>query len=169
LRSFSCSWGLTRFLGFSTRTQTIDFDRIPCPIQGATVRPEYGDATTTIDPACANVVAEAFPRTFGQRLVSFLAADKPVEERPPIRSGSKTLIMCAVSRIDRLRPSLLLAGWEWCSRGGSRLVGTTSSGASLTLSKRTIRRVCCTDLLVILQPVSVYNILSSEIWSLWRS
>jgi diphosphate-dependent phosphofructokinase len=51
------------------------------------VRPEYGDATTTSDPACANIVAEAFPRTFGQRLVSFLANDKPVEERPPIRVG----------------------------------------------------------------------------------
>uniref|UniRef100_A0A0E0QHR6 Pyrophosphate--fructose 6-phosphate 1-phosphotransferase subunit alpha n=1 Tax=Oryza rufipogon TaxID=4529 RepID=A0A0E0QHR6_ORYRU len=39
----------------------------PC-LQGATVKVEYGDATTTIDPTCANVVAQAFPRTYGQPL-----------------------------------------------------------------------------------------------------
>ncbi|GJN03252.1 hypothetical protein PR202_ga20675 [Eleusine coracana subsp. coracana] len=87
--------------------------RLPPCLLGATVRAEYGDATTTIDPTCANVVAQAFPNTFGQPLVSFLAdAGKPVDERPPIRVGVVY------------------------SRGGSRRVGTTSSGASMTLSKR---------------------------------
>lgn len=52
------------------------------------MKAEYGDAATTIDPTCANVVAEAFPRTFGQPLVSFLADDKPVDERRPTRSSS---------------------------------------------------------------------------------
>ncbi|GJN16551.1 hypothetical protein PR202_gb03570 [Eleusine coracana subsp. coracana] len=62
--------------------------RLPPCLLGATVRAEYGDATTTIDPTCANVVAQAFPNTFGQPLVSFLAdAGKPVDERPPIRVG----------------------------------------------------------------------------------
>lgn len=60
--------------------------------QGPTVRAEYGDATTTIDPSCANVVAQAFPNTYGQPLVSFVApADAEaaaVEERAPIRSTS---------------------------------------------------------------------------------
>lgn len=54
------------------------------------MRVEYGDATTTIDPTSAHVVAQAFPRTFGQPLVNFLAPDaaqKAVEERPPIRSS----------------------------------------------------------------------------------
>jgi pyrophosphate--fructose-6-phosphate 1-phosphotransferase len=53
------------------------------------VRAEYGDATTTIDPSCANVVAQAFPNTFGQPLVSFVAPAEAAatEERPPIRVG----------------------------------------------------------------------------------
>jgi len=56
------------------------------------VRAEYGDATTTIDPSCANVVAQAFPNTFGQPLVSFVApadAAAAAEERPAIRSASR--------------------------------------------------------------------------------
>uniref|UniRef100_A0A453JVF9 Phosphofructokinase domain-containing protein n=1 Tax=Aegilops tauschii subsp. strangulata TaxID=200361 RepID=A0A453JVF9_AEGTS len=66
---------------------------ICCLSQGATVRVEYGDATTTIDPTGAHAVAQAFPRTYGQRLVTFLAPDdtagagKAVDERPPIRVG----------------------------------------------------------------------------------
>lgn len=58
------------------------------------MRVEYGEATTTIDPTGAHAVAQAFPRTYGQRLVTFLApddtagADKAVDERPPIRSCS---------------------------------------------------------------------------------
>jgi hypothetical protein len=56
---------------------------------------EYGDATTTIDPIGADAVAQAFPRTYGQRLVTFLAPDAAagnaaVEERPPIRSVSSS-------------------------------------------------------------------------------
>nr|CAB3482743.1 unnamed protein product [Digitaria exilis] len=65
--------------------------RLPPCLQGPTVRAEYGDATTTIDPSCANVVAQAFPNTYGQPLVSFVApADAEaaaVEERAPIRVG----------------------------------------------------------------------------------
>ncbi|KAK8450976.1 hypothetical protein SEVIR_6G130600v4 [Setaria viridis] len=64
--------------------------RLPPCLQGPTVRAEYGDATTTIDPSCANVVAQAFPNTFGQPLVSFVApagAAAAAEERPPIRVG----------------------------------------------------------------------------------
>ena len=59
------------------------------------MRAEYGDATTTIDPSCANVVAQAFPNTFGQPLVSFVApadaaaAAAAAEERPTIRSASR--------------------------------------------------------------------------------
>ncbi|CAL4998183.1 unnamed protein product [Urochloa decumbens] len=62
--------------------------RLPPCLQGPTVRAEYGDATTTIDPSCAHVLAQAFPNTFGQPLVSFVApADAAAEERPPIRVG----------------------------------------------------------------------------------
>lgn len=59
--------------------------------QGATVKVEYGDATTTIDPTCANVVAQAFPRTYGQPLVSFVAPppDTVDKDRAPIRSQTQ--------------------------------------------------------------------------------
>ncbi|VAI27991.1 unnamed protein product [Triticum turgidum subsp. durum] len=67
--------------------------RLPPCLQGATVRVEYDDATTTIDPTGAHAVAQAFPRTYGQRLVTFLSPDdtagavKAVNERQPIRVG----------------------------------------------------------------------------------
>nr|CAB3480754.1 unnamed protein product [Digitaria exilis]CAB3504653.1 unnamed protein product [Digitaria exilis] len=65
--------------------------RLPPCLQGPTVRAEYGDATTTIDPSCAHVVAQAFPNTYGQPLVSFVgpadAEAAAVEERAPIRMG----------------------------------------------------------------------------------
>lgn len=64
--------------------------RLPPCLQGPTVRAEYGDATTTIDPTCAQAVAQAFPHTFGQPLVSFVAPAAgagAVEERHPIRVG----------------------------------------------------------------------------------
>jgi pyrophosphate--fructose-6-phosphate 1-phosphotransferase len=33
---------------------------------------EFGDSTTTIDSKCADIVAQAFPHIFGQKLVRFL-------------------------------------------------------------------------------------------------
>ena len=53
---------------------------------------ELGDSTTTIDPKCADIVAQAFPHTFGQKLVHFLESKtmvsdtQVIEEHPPIRS-----------------------------------------------------------------------------------
>ncbi|KAL6643402.1 hypothetical protein ACP70R_018959 [Stipagrostis hirtigluma subsp. patula] len=61
--------------------------------QGTRIRMDFGDSTTTIDPKCTNIVARAFPHTFGQKLVHFLdpntvTHDAQVnEERPPIRVG----------------------------------------------------------------------------------
>lgn len=52
---------------------------------------EFGDSTTTIDSRCADIVAQAFPHIFGQKLVRFLEPDTMVsdaqglEEHPPIR------------------------------------------------------------------------------------
>jgi diphosphate-dependent phosphofructokinase len=56
---------------------------------------EFGDPTTTIDSKCADIVAQAFPHTFGQRLVRFLephpdtvvSGSSDAQERPPVRLG----------------------------------------------------------------------------------
>jgi pyrophosphate--fructose-6-phosphate 1-phosphotransferase len=54
----------------------------------------FGDSTTSIDPKCADIVEQAFPQTFGQKLVHFLepnsvASDAQlIEEHPPIRLDS---------------------------------------------------------------------------------
>lgn len=82
----------TELAGPLQRRRALYQPRLPPCLQGAAARVEYGDATTTIDPIGADAVAQAFPRTYGQRLVTFLApdasaADKAVEERPPIRVG----------------------------------------------------------------------------------
>ncbi|CAN6204095.1 unnamed protein product [Urochloa humidicola] len=64
----------------------------PC-LQGTRVRVEFGESTTSIDPKCADIVAQAFPQTFGQKLVHFLdptsmASDAQViKEHPQIRVG----------------------------------------------------------------------------------
>ncbi|CAN6181862.1 unnamed protein product [Urochloa humidicola] len=64
----------------------------PC-LQGNRVRVEFGESTTSIDPKCADIVAQTFPQTFGQKLVHFLepnsmASDAQViKEHPPIRVG----------------------------------------------------------------------------------
>lgn len=65
----------------------------PCLLQGTRV--EFGDPTTTIDSKCADIVAQAFPHTFGQRLVRFLephpdtvvSGSSDAQERPPVRLG----------------------------------------------------------------------------------
>ncbi|RCV11208.1 hypothetical protein SETIT_2G167900v2 [Setaria italica] len=64
----------------------------PC-LQGTRVRVEFGDSTTSIDPKCADIVAQVFPQTFGQKLVHFLEPNSKVsdaqviKEHPPIRVG----------------------------------------------------------------------------------
>ncbi|WVZ64266.1 hypothetical protein U9M48_013814 [Paspalum notatum var. saurae] len=66
---------------------------LPPSLQGTRVRVQFGDSTTTIDPKCVDIVAQAFPHTFGQRLVHFLDPDtmasdaQVIKEYPPIRVG----------------------------------------------------------------------------------
>ncbi|CAO2201187.1 unnamed protein product, partial [Urochloa humidicola] len=57
--------------------------RLPPCLQGSTVREEYDDAATTIDPNCAHVVTQAFPNTFGQPLISFVAPAAVERPLPP--------------------------------------------------------------------------------------
>ncbi|GJM99130.1 hypothetical protein PR202_ga16203 [Eleusine coracana subsp. coracana] len=59
----------------------------PC-LQGTRITVEFGDSTTTIDPKCADIIAQAFPHTFGQKLVHFLGPSMMVKgEQPPLRVG----------------------------------------------------------------------------------
>lgn len=63
-------------------------------MQGTTVRVEFGDATTTADPADAQSIGRLFPHTYGQPLAHFLRATAKVPdaqiitEHPAIRSTS---------------------------------------------------------------------------------
>ncbi|XP_066399220.1 pyrophosphate--fructose 6-phosphate 1-phosphotransferase subunit alpha-like isoform X1 [Miscanthus floridulus] len=69
----------------------------PCLLQGTRIRVEFGDSTTTIDSKCADIVAQAFPHIFGQKLVRFLEPHtdtvvsesdaQVIQEHPPIRVG----------------------------------------------------------------------------------
>jgi pyrophosphate--fructose-6-phosphate 1-phosphotransferase len=54
---------------------------------------EFGDSSTTIDSKCADIIAQAFPHIFGQKLVRFLEPNttasesdaQVIQEHPPIR------------------------------------------------------------------------------------
>jgi len=78
--------------GLQRRRALYQPDLPPC-LEGTRVRVELGDSTTTIDPKCADIVAQAFPHTFGQKLVHFLEPNtmvsdtQVIEEHPPIRVG----------------------------------------------------------------------------------
>lgn len=78
--------------GLQRRRALYQPDLPPC-LEGTRVRVELGDSTTTIDPKCADIVAQAFPHTFGQKLVHFLESNtmvsdtQVIEEHPPIRVG----------------------------------------------------------------------------------
>lgn len=60
-------------------------------VQGTTVRVEFGDGTTTADPADEPSISRSFPNTYGQPLAHFLRASAKVAdaqiitEHPPIR------------------------------------------------------------------------------------
>ena len=79
-------------------------------MQGTTVRVEFGDATTTADPADAHSISRYFPHTYGQPLAHFLRATAKVPdaqiitEHPPFRSTSIHLIVVLVIplRVDKM-------------------------------------------------------------------
>ncbi|KAH9694093.1 Pyrophosphate--fructose 6-phosphate 1-phosphotransferase subunit alpha 2 [Citrus sinensis] len=62
-------------------------------MQGTTVRVEFGDSTTTADPADTHSISRSFPHTYGQPLAHFLRATAKVPdaqiitEHPAIRVG----------------------------------------------------------------------------------
>ncbi|OEL25370.1 Pyrophosphate--fructose 6-phosphate 1-phosphotransferase subunit alpha [Dichanthelium oligosanthes] len=85
--------GSPRELTWLQRRRALYQPELPPCLQGTRVRVKFGDSTTSIDPKCADIVAQAFPHTFGQKLVHFLEPNtmvsdaQVIEERPPIRVG----------------------------------------------------------------------------------
>ncbi|KAI5442959.1 hypothetical protein KIW84_011844 [Lathyrus oleraceus] len=61
--------------------------------QGTTVRVEFGDATTTVDPSDEPSISRSYPNTYGHPLAHFLRASAKVSdaqiitEHPPIMDG----------------------------------------------------------------------------------
>ncbi|KAL5200837.1 hypothetical protein ABZP36_035191 [Zizania latifolia] len=84
--------GAPRQLTGLQQTRVLHLPELPPCLQGTAIRVEFGDSTTTIDPTCAHMVAEAFPHTFGQPLVHFLKSNSMVpdgqltDEHPSIRT-----------------------------------------------------------------------------------
>ncbi|KAL6838988.1 hypothetical protein ACP4OV_031215 [Aristida adscensionis] len=87
------NFGMTRELTGLQQRRALYHPELPPCLQESRIRLEFGDSTTTIDPKCANIIAQAFPNTFGQKLVHFLdqitmPCDVQVtEEHQPIRVG----------------------------------------------------------------------------------
>ena len=51
-----------------------------CYTQGTTVRVEFGDGTTVVDPTDAHTITRYFPNTYGQPIAHFLRATAKVPE-----------------------------------------------------------------------------------------
>lgn len=65
--------------------------------QATRIRVEFGDPTTTIDSKCADIVAQAFPHTFGQKLVRFL---EPHTDTVASESGAQVIQQHTPIRLD---------------------------------------------------------------------
>ncbi|CAL9127522.1 unnamed protein product [Musa textilis] len=65
-------YGVPRELSDLQKQRALYQPGLPPCLQGTTVRVEFGDATTTSDPAGAHVISQAFPHTYGQSLAHFL-------------------------------------------------------------------------------------------------
>lgn len=86
-------FGIPRELSDLQKQRSLYQPQVPPCLQGTTVRVEYGDATTTVDPADAHSISRYFPHTYGQPLAHFLRATAKVAdaqiitEHPVIRVG----------------------------------------------------------------------------------
>ncbi|KAJ8431137.1 hypothetical protein Cgig2_010070 [Carnegiea gigantea] len=86
-------FGIPRELSDLQKQRSLYQPELPPCLQGTTVRVEYGDATTAIDPADAHSISRYFPHTYGQPLAHFLRATAKVPdaqiitEHPAIRVG----------------------------------------------------------------------------------
>ncbi|XP_021753678.1 pyrophosphate--fructose 6-phosphate 1-phosphotransferase subunit alpha-like [Chenopodium quinoa] len=86
-------FGIPRELSDLQKQRSLYQPQLPPCLQGTTVRVEYGDRTTAIDPADAHAISRYYPHTFGQPLAHFLRATAKVPdahiitEHPIIRVG----------------------------------------------------------------------------------
>ncbi|XP_008802157.1 pyrophosphate--fructose 6-phosphate 1-phosphotransferase subunit alpha-like [Phoenix dactylifera] len=87
------AYGVPRELSGLQKQRALYQPGLPPCLQDTTVRVEFGDATTSADPAGAHVISQYFPRTYGQPLAHFLRAKAKVPdaqiitEHPAIRVG----------------------------------------------------------------------------------
>ncbi|XP_051126642.1 pyrophosphate--fructose 6-phosphate 1-phosphotransferase subunit alpha [Andrographis paniculata] len=86
-------YGIARELSDLQKLRSHYQPEVPPCLQGTTVRVEFGDATTTADPAGAHILSRTFPHTYGQPLAHFLRATAKVPdaqiitEHPAVRVG----------------------------------------------------------------------------------
>ncbi|KAJ0025296.1 hypothetical protein Pint_09158 [Pistacia integerrima] len=86
-------FGIPRELSDLQKLRSHHQPELPPCLQGTTVRVEFGDSTTTADPADTHTISRTFPHTFGQPLAHFLRATAKVPdaqiitEHPAIRVG----------------------------------------------------------------------------------
>ncbi|XP_022772523.1 pyrophosphate--fructose 6-phosphate 1-phosphotransferase subunit alpha isoform X2 [Durio zibethinus] len=90
-------FGIPRELSDLQKLRSQYQPQLPPCLEGTTVRVEFGDATTALDPADAHTIARAFPHTYGRPLAHFLRATAKVPDaqiitdHPAIRVG---LVFC---------------------------------------------------------------------------
>lgn len=86
-------YGIPRELSDLQKLRSLYQPELPPCLQGTTVRVEFGDGTTSADPADEPTISRSFPNTYGQPLAHFLRATAKVPdaqiitEHPPIRVG----------------------------------------------------------------------------------
>lgn len=86
-------FGIPRELSDLQKQRSLYQPELPPCLQGTTVRVEYGDTATPIDPADAHTISRYFPHTYGQPLAHFLRATakvadaKIITEHPAVRVG----------------------------------------------------------------------------------
>lgn len=86
-------FGIPRELSDLQKQRSLYQPELPPCLQGTTVRVEYGDGTTAIDPSDVHAISRYFPHTYGQPLAHFLRATAKVPdaqiitEHPTIRLG----------------------------------------------------------------------------------
>ncbi|KAJ0085955.1 hypothetical protein Patl1_09322 [Pistacia atlantica] len=103
-------FGIPRELSDLQKLRSHHQPELPPCLQGTTVRVEFGDSTTTADPADTHTISRTFPHTFGQPLAHFLRATAKVPdaqiitEHPAISTYHDLEAWWALSSVGRQSP-----------------------------------------------------------------
>ncbi|EXB56254.1 Pyrophosphate--fructose 6-phosphate 1-phosphotransferase subunit alpha [Morus notabilis] len=73
-------YGIPRELSDLQKLRSLYQPVLPPCLEGTTVRVEFGDATTTLDPTDVHTISRSFPHTYGQPLAHFLRATAKVPD-----------------------------------------------------------------------------------------